>query len=727
MSNQNNRGRKRKSHTEPYSNDDCNNVPKRRKIIKHNNANNNNNINNNNNTYNKNNNNNDILNDISLNFSGLNFDNCDNDCNNNDNDEISQKIRIDNYRSCPEEDDVYDEDDDISNNNNMNTSEKIDTDNNFDNSIHCDEYNEESDEQKENVHIDVLDTVFKGPRYLEDGRSLANCNLGITSKNIRFATKPHPTIKENFEAALRSYQKVVNKFCSDDKCIHRILRAKQSSGDIHFEFGMYWIYFNRYNYNDKNICIELSDLQGLIYVENGEVYVCKYDDRHEFTRRLKELLKKVDSDFPKSLLAHLGRQYVSDNTNELIIHCYCKLCDCEVEVDIEIRKKPLIRGNKLLHIQKKFNGMICIHPSGIQKQYKSDKSKLKLKDYEKIGVIFSPILTHQYMINNENIDDVYDGIHYEGIHNMNQMGNILHAKRIEELGMSVGEIEGIKTISEKMYLRDCKYHNEKPTKENRYYYGELHHFQYLPPQFAMLFNDTSLDLLDGYVVDMFMDFTENLVKNKYNLILSMVNPLGGILPYPLMEVICDMPNGYTVRISMTHLFYAKSIYTTAKWKRIYFFHLDRFKGWLYGIYFGNGYGGHHFQYLLDGVLFMKTMDNKYMLKYWFRICFGECHTMVSLATYTKNLTGSEHWKIKENKWAHSCTIMEIHRHITEALNRIDFLMNLNFMKLSLTRKIIPFDEIKDFKYYGFEDIEKMIQKGIDRNINVSLTKKKNKR
>eukprot|EP01084_Bolivina_argentea_P267234 453576_1 len=689
-----------------------------------------------------NNNDNNVLSMVSRDLSALQIGNCDNfdthndNNNNNENNNGNNNDTVNNIDICNEDDDMLNEDDDILNHlneNNIPSETMVNnniTNNNYDIDDNKDNTNTTNEEMKENEsdHINVIDTVFKGPTHLEDGRSLANCNLGITAKNIRFANKPHPTIQQNFARALKSYQNVLSKINSDSKCIHHILRSRQTNNDISFEFGIYWIYFNKYNYDDRNTHILASELEGLLYAEDDDVYVCKYSKKSEITQRLKTLLKNIDEDFPKSVLAHLGRQHVSQNKNKIMFHCYCKLCDCDCQVEIVIPKKPLLSGRLWFYIQEIFNGLICIHPYGIQKQYKSDQSNLKVEDFQKVGCIFSPILTHQHMITDDNIDFVCDGINDEGVYNTNQLQNVLNSKRNDESQLSSGEIEAIRAIAKKLYLRDLEFNDDKPSKDNIYYYGELHHFQWLSPRFAMLYNYSSLELQKEFVIDLFMDFTEGIIAGKYyNLILSMVNPLGGVLPYPLLEVITEAPTGYTVRISITHYFMAYSIYTKAKFKRLCFWHVDRFKGWIYGIYFGTGYGGHHFQYLLDGVLFMKTMDNKYMLKYWFRICFGECHTMVSLATYTKNLTGSEHWKIKENKWAHSCTIMEIHRHITEALNRIDFLMNLNFMKLSLTRKIIPFDEIKDFKYYGFEDIEKMIQKGIDRNINVSLTKKKNKR
>eukprot|EP01084_Bolivina_argentea_P307750 531972_1 len=579
--------------------------------------------------------------------------------------------------------------------------------------------------------MDILSVLWRGPRSKatesNEEVSLANCTLGITKVNERYANAAHPNVNKYFEQVISVYNKTMDSINSNHNWIYHLFRTGGSNiGDYVYKYGMWFIKFSNYIYTNKNILVEYEDLvnekcpeKSIVKIENDEVVINV--DNPNLTAAFAKILKENDSEFPPSMLSHLARGAVRSTQEDIIQQLYCYAKACPEWLNLYMSKAPILAQKRVFYLQKQFGDEeeTCLHMSGFQQQSKSSPENKELelkKDITKMGEVYSGIMAMTDMITDENIDAIIAGIESKGIYNLSQMQNIVKHLKEKEWGFLSTEVDTIQQIDEVTYRRDLDFNGEKATLKNRKYFGELRYMNWLTPLTIVMFNYTTNILYNKYWIDAFLDFTEGNIRDFRNrkitqLICSMSSPLGGIVPYTGFETLCHSPNADTVETSFRILNQSQEAYTTKKRDKILFIHVDKFSGFLPGIYKGFGHRGHHFNYLLDCVRCLETMDYTMLEKYIFRIFQCGVHNMLGLGKHVSHNVSN---MSKQQHYAHKGIMMELHRFINYSLTLHYMLGYYELLRYILTQKTFPLKQLtaETYKYSTTTDLFALIQKGM---------------
>ncbi len=90
-------------------------------------------------------------------------------------------------------------------------------------------------------NMDIVSKLFRGPRSMikdetKEEVNLANCTLGITRINERYANPAHPNVKQYHEEVLVVYNKTIQVINSGKQFIYDLFRTKcQNVGEVIFK------------------------------------------------------------------------------------------------------------------------------------------------------------------------------------------------------------------------------------------------------------------------------------------------------------------------------------------------------------------------------------------------------------------------------------------------------------------------------------------------------------
>eukprot|EP01084_Bolivina_argentea_P281499 481636_1 len=593
---------------------------------------------------------------------------------------------------------------------------------------------------------DIINCMWTGAVITDDGKTLGNCMLGINRLNKRFVTVAEKPVLDALEQARKEYNKVLLLLNSDNKAIYHILRKKpdEEIGRVKFTSGLWWRYFDEFRYEDRNIICDFDDFKNLIYkADDGKIAAYKKTDGKNITKEIQNLLKKNFTDFPVSFLSQLAKKKTRDTKTKIDWELRCKgACGpCRMESELTVQKAPLENKKKRIFAAVRFYSrpikietkendeleivhdlksiMCCIHPNSIQRQSLTAVSEeMDSDDFEKIGKTKSPQLMFQTFVKGGDISQIAAGIDMTGIYNVRHIQNLETKLQDKKYGYKEGKLTALCEAAQKSYEADLEFNNEKKNTKNAFYYGGIHHLNFLFPLFIMLYSYVGFWLFEAFVIDVFMDFTESLILawlgfKVLNFIVSICSPLGGLFPIPLFEVITQSPTGQTVADSWRHFLFGYKMYLGKPLKRTIYIHSDRFRGFLYGCYNGFGHEGHHYNYLLDCIKFLQTMNNVYLSKYLFRLYFGEVHSMLALGKHTKNMPKT--WS-KHQTYNYLGIRMDLHRYAIYSLNVQKALGNINLFKYISTKNTIDYSKsCQNFDYVTlqsmYDDIARLVKKG----------------
>eukprot|EP01084_Bolivina_argentea_P192370 330272_1 len=587
--------------------------------------------------------------------------------------------------------------------------------------------------------LNIISRLFRGPRskITEESKeeiNLANCTLGITRNNERYANPADKNVKQYLDEVLEVYNTTLQVINSGKQFIYDLFRTRCNNvGEVVWKYGMWWRRFVGYNYKNKNILVECDDLlndkepEKSILKINKDDEVTLNDENDNLTAAFVRLLKESDSDFPPSVLSHLARGRVHDNESNVVQELYCFAKACPIWLNLYISKKHVVDRKRKnvsptnMYIQKQWGveDAECFHFNGCQQQSKNsfENQELSLRqDVTKIGQVYSGIMAMSDFITDNNVDDVIAGIEAKGFYNLSNMQNMVKHLKEREFGFLSHDVDTITKVAETTYQRDLSFNNQKESLKNRKYYGEIRFLNWITPILIVMSNHTSNELWLRAVIDIFLDFTEGNVidyrdKKVTELVCSMATALGGIVPYPLFHSLCHSPNAETVETSFHVFNKSQSYYTSQKVNRIIFIHVDKFKGYLPGVYYGFGHTGHHYNYLLDCIKLLRTMNYNGLNKYKFRLVECGVHNMLGLGKHDSH--NKENMSTTQQK-CHKMIMMECHRFINYSLSTHYLLSYYELLKYILTKKTIPSTQLtaKNYKYHSLYDFDSLIKKGM---------------
>eukprot|EP01084_Bolivina_argentea_P299365 516024_1 len=321
--------------------------------------------------------------------------------------------------------------------------------------------------------MNIITRLFRGPRSKIKDESkeeinLANCTLGITRANERYANPADENVKQYFEEVLEVYNTTIQVINSGKEFVYDLFRTRcENVGDVVWKYGMWFRRFVGYNYKNKNILIDCDDLlndtepEKAVLQINKDNQVVINDSNKNLTAAFAQLLKENDPEFPPSILSHLARGHVKDTESDLIQQLYCYAKGCPKWLNLYISKQHVLGKRKLFYIQKQFGDEeeACLHTNGVQQQSKNSLENQEIslrKDITKIGEVYSGLMAMADFITDDNVDNVIAGIEAKGFYNLSNMQNMVKHLKEREFGFLSHDVDTITKISEITYHRDLQ-------------------------------------------------------------------------------------------------------------------------------------------------------------------------------------------------------------------------------------------------------------------------------
>eukprot|EP01084_Bolivina_argentea_P052536 96503_1 len=259
---------------------------------------------------------------------------------------------------------------------------------------------------------------------------VANCVKGINDRTSRFCSVPDDYVKQYLSERYNLYNNIAKKINEGSQEVAHLFRCKkQLDGRVIYEYGVFFRYFDEFDYKSRNIFMSREQLFGSI---NGEEPILKWygkdihinEDHPNISKAFAEIIKSADETFPTTILTKLARRKIIDTPNAIRIEFYCKAKACPSDFDLCL-SKTVMKDKELINFygNTKSNNEACLHVSGFQQQGINDNTDIKLDDMEKVGEVYSNVLTMASFINDSNIDKILTGNETRGIYNINNLKN----------------------------------------------------------------------------------------------------------------------------------------------------------------------------------------------------------------------------------------------------------------------------------------------------------------